>query len=100
MKKLILIFALITYLQAYSQKDFHRKQVLSVEGISISYVNPRLYIDVKTTKPLQFQIWNGYKLVLNATNGMGEESFPVMIGRYKLILLEENGKSKTKCFRI
>lgn len=101
MKKIILIIALITFQQGYSQKDFHKMEVLVVEGVSISHNDQRLEIDVKTTKPVHFQIWNGNKFVLNAKgSAKGQEFFPIMRGKFKFILFDKAGKSITKYFRI
>lgn len=52
MKKKILIFALIMCVQGYSHKDFTKKEILLIEGISIVCDNKTIYIDVKTNKPL------------------------------------------------
>lgn len=96
---MILILVLMSSIHMFSQKYYPKRKILTIEDISISYVKPRLFINVKTTK-LHFQLWNNENMVLNATNGMGEESFPVMSGRYKLILFCRNGDIKTQYFRI
>lgn len=91
----------MTCLYVYPQKDIQKRKILLIEEISISYVNPRLYVDVNTNKPVYFQLWNGDKLILNAAgSAKGEEFFPVIRGKFKFILFYEDGKSKSKKFRI
>jgi ATPase subunit of ABC transporter with duplicated ATPase domains len=100
MKKIISLIALITCVHTFSQKHFHKKELVSIDNISIFYDQKRLFVNVKNNKPLQFKILKNNKIILSGSNGMGEESFPVMIGRYKLILFCGNGDTKTKHFRI
>jgi hypothetical protein len=101
MKRIILIFILVTFTRSYSQKNIPKRDILSMDDISIVYASPRLMINVKTNKSGHFQIWKGNEMVLNASGiANGEELFPVSKGKYKFILFYEDGKSKTKYFRI
>jgi hypothetical protein len=101
LKRIILILALITCVQAYSRTDFQKKEVLSIDHISISCDNQRLFLDVITSKPVHFELWNGDKLVLHAEgSAKGQEFFPIMRGKFKFILFDKAGKSKTRYFRI
>lgn len=100
MKRIILILALIIFKSAFSQNNNPKRELISMDDISIAYRSPRLLIEIKTTKPLQFKIIKNNKIILSGSNGMGEESFSVMRGnRYKLILFC-GGDIKTKYFRI
>jgi len=88
-------------MQGLSQKYYSKRELISIKEISIAYISPRLYINVKTTKPLHFQLWNNEKLVLHGVGrAKGEESFPVIRGEFKFILYDEKGKSKIKIFQI
>jgi hypothetical protein len=101
MKRIILIFVLLILTRSYSQNNSQKRELLLIDGISILSDNVRLYVNVKTNKPVHFQIWNGNKLVLNAEgSAKGEEFFPVMKGRYKFILFDNAGRSKMRYFRI
>ena len=101
MKNIIVIFSLTINVLVYSQQNFHSKEIVSTDAISITYDNQRLYIVQKTNKPIHFQIWKDKNLILNSEgSAKGIENFPVSKGKYKLIIFNEKGKAKTNVFHI
>lgn len=101
MKNIILISALTMFLFGHSLQDYQKKEIVSIDAISIIYDNQKLYIDIKNNNPIHFQIWKNNELILNAKgNTGGIESFPVSKGNYKLMIFNEQGKPKTKFFHI
>ena len=101
MKNIILIFTLAICALGHSQQGAQKKEIISIDALSILYENQRLYIDQKNNKPIHFQIWKNNELILNS-NGSAEgiESFPVSKGKYKFIIFNGQGKPKTKNFHI
>lgn len=101
MKTLILFFIIITSFTGYAQDKNTGKEIVSTENISIMYKNQKLYIEIKNSIPIQFQIWKNKEMILNSEgNAKGIENFPVSKGKYKLIIFDEAGKSKTKSFHL
>jgi hypothetical protein len=101
MKIIILFFALTVCILGYSQKYCPKKEVLSIDAISITYAKQKLYIDLKNSDPIHFQIWKKNDMILDAKgSAKGKESFSILKGKYKLIIFNEHGKPKTKIFPI
>lgn len=101
MKNIILFLALIICKLGYSQNYYQKKEILTLNAISFIIDDQRLYIDIKNTKPIHFQIWKKNEMILNATGrAKGKESFPISKGKYKLIIFNDQGKAKTKFFHI
>lgn len=101
MKYTFLILALIINGLVYSQKDFRKREIVSMESIFISFDSKNLHIDIKSNKLMHFQIWRNEIIVLNAVGrATGNEFFLASKGKYKLVIFDEYGKSKTKTFRI
>lgn len=101
MKNIILFFTLTICLLGYSQNYYQKKEILSIDAISMIYDNQKLYINLKNTNPIHFQIWKNNEMILNAKGrAKGKESFPISKGKYRLIIFPERGKSKTKTFQI
>lgn len=97
MKNIILILAICAF--GYPQKEHQKKEIVSIDAMSITYDNKKLYIDVKNKNLVHFQIWKNKDLILNAKgNSSGTESFPASKGKYKIIVFTQQGQTKTRIF--
>lgn len=100
-KNIFLILALAININIHSQEDFQKKEIISTDDITILHDHQKIYIDQKNNKPIHFQIWQDKKLILKSKgNAKGIESCPVLRGKFKLVIFDDLGKSKTKIFHI
>nr|WP_315195357.1 hypothetical protein [uncultured Flavobacterium sp.] len=101
MKTIILFLITKTSFTGYSQNENTKKEIISTEALTIIYANEKLYIEIKKSTPIHFQIWENKVMILNSDgSAKGSENFPVLKGKYKLVIFDEEGKSKTKNFHI
>lgn len=101
MKNIILIFTLTISILVHSRQGSQKKEILSIDAISIIYDNQKLYIDLKNTNPIHFQIWKKNDMILDAKgSAKGKECFPISKGKYRLIIFNDRGKAKTITFHI
>lgn len=101
MKNIILIFALTISILGYSQQGSQKKEIVSIDAISILYDNQRLYLDQRNNKPIHFQIWRNNELILKSKgSAKGIESFSASKGEYTLIIYDRKGKARTKIFHL